>query len=112
MIKSFHEFLNEQDAGDFAVPSQGQMPQQTQMPQQGQFSQQSDRKAVFDAYRNMIDSTQRGFKSVSDFMKNHPKRNEMDKSGATGKIALIFNRINNDIKQSEALLRPLLEIEL
>lgn len=106
-MKTFYQFLTEQDAPKPGRPFP--FPQQQQMPTQEQ--PKPNNKIVFDAFRNMGDATEKGFKAISDFLKNHPRRPELDNTGTTGKLANLFYRINNDIKESEALLRPLFEIQ-
>lgn len=107
MMKSFYEFLNEQDAPKPGRPFP--LPQQQQIPQQGQQSKIPDKKPVFDFYRNINDTIDDGVKTVADYVNAHPQKNQWFEGA---KLMNLYTRIKQDVKASEALLRPLLEVQL
>lgn len=104
-MKTFYDFLTEQDAPKPGTPSPQQQPQ-GQMPVQMQQAQRPSNKVVYDFYRNINDVADNGMKNVIDFVNAHPQKNQWYEGA---KLMNLYTKIKQDIKASEALLRPLLQ---
>ena len=126
-MKTFHDFLIEQDAPKPGIPNnvaqqpqgqqpqgqqpqgqqpQGQQPQGQQPVQPQQKLQKPSNKDVFDFYTNIYDVLDNGSKVIANFVNTHPKKNEWYE-GAN--LANLWLKIRQDIYKSENLLRPLME---
>lgn len=105
-MKSFHQFLIEQDMPMSTNPAPVQP--QGQVPQQGQQLKVPDKKAVFDFYRNINDTIDNGVKAVADYVNAHPQKNQWFEGA---KLMNLYTKIKQDVRASEVLLRPLLQIQ-
>ncbi len=58
-------------------------------------------------YRNLKNAFDKGIKDVTDFVNAHPRKNEWYEGA---KLMNLYAKIQQDIKASKELLKPLLQV--